>query len=465
MNFADFDSQKYIAQATLSQKKIKVFAQDIFAFLIDKEFKLSEFISTEQINMVDGLLCLKATAADGLFFYICVLDPNIRGGTFSANNLILLNQFLNFLNLNADDAPFLFLMNSGGVRLTQKRTIFNAIWGVVPKLFILKKHRSFFSMAHELCLGASAVFFAQAHFRISTSNHTLVNLTGPGVIKSFFGESENFNQYASAIHQFERHLLIQEIAPDFLLAMNRVFQLVGVNHKKTMYDHGFKNSYTEDSYEGVDLQKTQKYSDFLNAVSDVHSEIMPHYSGSGACFMCQKNGLYFGLLINPLDHPVNSISVATIEKYTDALILFKALKLPLLNVTDSPGGDPRRKNSDQNIIQKSLQLIEACVDYPYPKVGLIVGRCFGGSGLFSLPSVHGSLGLYALEKSKMGAVSDNIIDQLVQGNIANNEEWQTTKLSHKADLSDLVETNNLVKIIKWDQLSEFTDHLLAGLKY
>jgi acetyl-CoA carboxylase carboxyltransferase component len=198
---------------------------------------------------------------------------------------------------------------------------------------------------------------------------------------------------------------------------------------------------------------------------NIHSEIMPHYSGSGACFICQKNGLYFGLLINPLDHPVNSISVATIEKYTDALIIFKALKLPLLNVTDSPGGDPRRKNSDQNIIQKSLQLIEAYVDYPYPKVGLIVGRCFGGSGLFSLPSVHGSLGLYAIEKSKMGAVSDNIIDQLVQGNIANTEEWQATKLSHKADLSDLVETNNLVKIIKWDQLSEFTDHLLAGLKY
>lgn len=466
-HFITFDSNKYLLESTATLKKKKTFVEDIITFLNSTDCVLTEFKPIDPTGYHDGLLCLKATPCMGSEFYICLLDPNVRGGTFSNENLVLFHQFLDFLNQSADQTPFLFLSSSGGVRLTQKRIMFNAIWGVVPKLFILNHKRPFLSLAHELCLGASALFFAQAHFRIASTSKTLVNLTGPGVIQSFFGSAElSFSQYATAAHQFERHLLIQEIGDGLDSALNRLFQISQTNSKLALMDCSLPRVDQDVVSENSSMVvRSDKYVQFLETISDSRSEIIPHYSGSGSCYICQKNGTYFGLLINPLDHPVNAISIATIEKYKQALALFKAFRLPLLAVTDTPGGDPRQKSSDQNVIIKSLELIESYINYPFFKIGLIAGRCFGGSGLFSLPLVHGSQGLYALENSKMGAISDEIIEQLAKANPISYQEWKQSEISHKKDLSDLVESGNLTAVIKRSELSMFVKCFLEGKVY
>lgn len=465
--FINFDSNKYVLESTANLKKKKKFVEDVFTFLNSSDCMLTEYRPMDSTGYHDGLLCLKAEPKVGSQFYICLLDPNVRGGTFSNENLVLFHQFLDFLNQSKDQSPFLFLSNSGGVRLTQKRIMFNAIWGVVPKLFILNQRRPFLSLAHELCLGASALFFAQAHFRVASTSKTLVNLTGPGVIQSFFGDSDlSFSQYATAAHQFERHLLIQEIADGLDSSLKRLFQISQTNTKLALIDHSLprvdQDIFSENSSM---VLRSEKYVQFLATISDARSEIIPHYSGSGACYICQKDGIYFGLLINPLDHPVNAISIATIEKYKQALALFKAFKLPLLAVTDTPGGDPRQKSSDQNVIIKSLELIESYINYPYFKIGLIAGRCFGGSGLFSLPLVHGSKALYALENSKMGAISDEIIEQLAKASTVSYQEWKQSEISHKKDLSDLIESGNLTAVLKWTELSLLMKYFLEGKVY
>ncbi len=465
--FKLFDSNKYVLESTATLKKKKTFVAETLTFLNSVDCVLTEYTPTDLTGYRDGLLCLKAEPPQGSPFYICILDPNVRGGTFSNENLVLFHQFLHFLNQSEDQSPFLFLASSGGVRLTQKRIMFNAIWGVVPKLFILNQRRPFLSLAHELCLGASALFFAQAHFRVASTSKTLVNLTGPGVIQSFFGDSDlSFSQYATAAHQFERHLLIQEIGDGLESALRRLFQISQINSKLTLMDCSLPRADQDVMSENSSIHiRSDKYVQFLETISDSRSEIIPHYSGSGACYICQKNGKYFGLLINPLDHPVNAISIATIEKYKQALALFKAFKLPLLAVTDTPGGDPRQKSSDQNVIIKSLELIESYVLYPYFKIGLIAGRCFGGSGLFSLPIAHGSRALFALENSKMGAISDEIIEQLAKANTVSYQEWKQSESSHKKDLSDLVESGNLTAVIKWSELSELMKCFLKGKVY
>ncbi len=465
--FTAFDSNKYVLETTASLKKKKTFAADVFTFLNTADCVLTEFQPTNQTGIHDGLLCLKATPQIGSEFFICLLDPNVRGGTFSNENLVLLHQYLLFLNQSDDQSPFIFLANSGGVRLTQKRIMFNAIWGVVPKLFILNQRRPFLSLAHELCLGASALFFAQAHFRIASTAKTLVNLTGPGVIQSFFGDSDlSFSQYATAAHQFERHLLIHEIGDNLESSLKRLFQISQTNTKLALMDCSLPRvDHDVVSENSSMILRSEKYVQFLNVISDARSEIIPHYSGSGACYICQKDGKYFGLLINPLDHPVNAISIATIEKYKQALAIFKAFRLPLLAVTDTPGGDPRQKSSDQNVIIKSLELIESYINYPYFKIGLIAGRCFGGSGLFSLPIAHGSRALFALENSKMGAISDEIIEQLAKANTVSYQEWKQSEKSHKKDLSDLVESGNLTAVVQWSELSSLVKYFLEGKVY
>ena len=393
----------------------KTFVEQFLSFFISANYAVYEFLPVKNNESEDGLKAYQFSGTAGTFFCV-ITDPRLKAGTFSNRSLDYFHRFLDYVEHQPGNSPFVLALNSAGVRLTQTRDMFNRIWGVVPRLFQLRKQRLFLSVADQQCLGASALFFAQAHYRIVAGKKTILNLTGPGVINYFFGEDRGFFQYSSAQYQFERHLLVQEYTNDFPQLLRRLQQILNY-------------------YQGSD-------------VSDVNFEIFPGYSESGLSYLCRKDGFNFGLLINPLGHPVNAISVSTIEKYIEALILYKALRIPILVVTDSPGGDPREKSSNRNVIMKSLQLIECLVDYPFAKIGLVAGRCFGGSGLFALPHVHFSDGLYALVGSKFGAISDEFIERIAK----NSPEWQTTKNIHKPDLSDLTSTNNIKRIISWEEI-------------
>ena len=457
MKFLDYNLEN---EDTYSRKN--KFFDDCLIYFHEKEFTISVFC-TDIVDYTDGIAAFKMSSSAETVFLI-LTNPKIRGGTFSIENLEYLHLFFDFLDSDNTSTPLLFGLSSAGVRLTQSRTMFNSIWGVLPRLFAIRKKRPYFAFAHELCLGAGALFFGQAHFRIVSGEKSLLNLTGPQVINHFFGKENNFYQYASAEHQIERHLYIQEIYLDLKNSIDRILSLVKFTTESKLVDHSllsFKSDLGKDSAD-IPRYSNHKHNLFISTVSDQHSELFPHYSNSGISYLAVKKNKKFAMLINPLDHPINTLSVATIEKYIEAINVFKALKLPLISITDTPGGDPRQKNSDQNVIMKTLSLIELMIDYPYPKIGLIAGRCFGGSGLLALPTVNKSMGLYALEGAKIGAMSDESIEKLAKANTKSYEEWKTSQLSHKTDLSDLIKTKNLNGIIKFNQLSEFIDQFLEG---
>ncbi|MCB0368076.1 MAG: hypothetical protein KDD45_01225 [Bdellovibrionales bacterium] len=451
--------------------KNRQFEYDILDHYINDGFKVQEFIgpSPDSYPLHDGLRCF-FLSHETQSLYLCLTNPKIRGGTFSIENLNYLHAFLDYLETENDRTPFLFILSSAGVRLTQKRVMFNSIWSVLPRLFLLKKQRPYFTLAHNICLGAAALFFGQGHFRIASTSETLINLTGPGVINTFFGEEKNFSRYASASHQFERHLLVQEYSANIDVALKRISQLLRVRYHKNFVDHSSqlsKSTVNSDCLSALFNSKS-RMEDFFKKASEAYAEILPNYSGSGKSFLVRLNSVNYALLINPLDHPSNVLTVNTVEKYIESIKIFKALQLPLVVITDTPGGDPRQHHSDSNIIMKSLDLIESLCDYPFKKVGIIAGRCYGGSGLFALPIVHGSEGLFAIKNSRMGAISDEFIEKLALANPSHYAQWKESQASHKSDLSDMLKSGNLSGIIEWEDiglfLKDFLNNSLKELK-
>ena len=432
-----------------------IFSSEVLKKILSEKYSISYFDNI-LTDAFDGLTAFQISK-DQTRFYLILMNPNIRGGTFSNENLAYLHAFLDFLDIDDSSDPLVFGISSAGVRLTQTRVMFNSIWGILPRLFSIRKKRPYFAFAHELCLGAGALFFGQAQLRIVSGEKSLLNLTGPQVISQFFGKDTNFYKYASAEHQIERHLFIQEIYSDLDNSLKRILNIIDFLAGNTLHDisstafHGNLNSES-----GIySNYNSPRFENIMQQPADRTSELFPFYSYSGLCYLAQKNNMNFGILINPLDHSTNTISVNTIEKYIEAMNLFKALKLPLLAVTDSPGGDPREKNSNQNVIMKTLKLIELMIDYPFPKIGLIAGRCFGGSGLLAFPTVNKSMGLYALTGSKMGAMSDEAIEKLAKQNPKSYAEWKTSQQTHKTDLSDLLNTGNITGLVQSDKVSDF----------
>jgi acetyl-CoA carboxylase carboxyltransferase component len=448
------ENMSHFADSTATDSKPE-FDQDFVKFFSQLGYSVYEFKPNNPRESSDGLKAYKFSNGQQTFF-CCLTDPKIKAGTFSNLSLDYFHRFLDHISLQPSTVPFVFGLNSAGVRLTQTRDMFNRIWGVVPRLFQLRKQRLFLSLSDQQCLGAAALFFAQAHFRICSGKKTIINLTGPAVIDYFFGEDRNFFQYSSAQYQFERHLLIHEYTTNLNDGLGRLNQILCYHFNLPLTDFSeiLASNKTKHRRQYF-YSSADKHNDFLNAVADQTFEVFPGFSESGLSYLCRKGSFNYGLLINPLAHASNSISVNTIEKYIEALTLFKAMKLPLFVVTDSPGGDPRENNSNRNVIIKSLSLIEALVDYPFAKIGLVAGRCFGGSGLFALPHVHQSNGLYALVGSKFGAISDEFIERLAK----NSPEWTLTKSIHKSDLSDLSSTNNIKKIISWSEIPEIIQEL------
>lgn len=418
-------------------------------------------------KVLDSSTTLSDNANTMIYCYLILTVASERGGSFSEDNLALLYKFFNLMRDEGNSAPLIFYLNSGGVRVHHARTIFDTIWGIIPELLKLKRQRVLITVGDRHVLGAAAVFFAQGHFRIAATPETLINLTGPGIIHQFFGQSENYSQYASADHQIALHLLIHEQTTSVQAAFARIAQLLTfIRGESPVYslEGVFQRGDFAFGEIPTDLlgSQNEKEQAFLNAFTNKYLEILPFHSGPGQCYLIRRSGRLLGLMMNPISHLSNLIDHKMIEKYQECLNFFRALKLPLVIFTDSPGGDPRRKNSDFNVLKKTVDLVEDLIEYPFGRVGFIAGRCFGGSGMLALPQVHNSWGLYALKGSKIGVMADEIISQMVEKNPKSKAEWIQTQAGHNPDLSDLVKAGTLRKVISLGEVGSILDLFLSA---
>jgi len=413
-----------------------------------------------------GLICLDVltdTIPGGM--WVMLTDPRIHGGTLTAGNLRLLRQFIALAR--SDTRPFVFILATGGVRLTQPRTLFQNVFGAVPDLFALRQTRLLVTIALGKALGMGAIFFGQGHLRIAASPDTLINLTGPGAYQAFFGAgSQPYGEWASAGHQFGTNHLIQELADSPQAALMRAQAVLRFVCGDAQ---GFATDIKESGHAALPSPPRERPADagghlaaLLTSMADAALELYPDGGKRWRTFLCRLNGRLYGLLVQPPRNPDNLIGVKEVRRALDGMRLFRALGVPLVSAIDSPGGDPRQSESDGDLVLASLELVEALSTYPHPKLGLLLARCYGGIGLFTLPRDHGSLGLFALEGARIGIMSDAIIDSLVPPGAKLRTEWETTRQIHTPTMQEMLETGNLQGFWQRDALKSHLGAQLFG---
>jgi acetyl-CoA carboxylase carboxyltransferase component len=107
-----------------------------------------------------------------------------------------------------------------------------------------------------------------------------------------------------------------------------------------------------------------------------------------------------------------------------------------------------------------VDLVEKLVHYPFPKIGLFAGRGFGGSSVFTLLKVHGSMRFYAFKEAKLGIMSDAVLDRVCANHPKHLKDWEETKKIHRSDMSDLVEAGVIDQVL---QRSEFRSVIVRDL--
>ena len=77
------------------------------------------------------------------------------------------------------------------------------------------------------CLGLAPLLYGLGHYRIAVARGTHINLTGPEVIRLFFGTGVDFETRAAAERCLECHDLVHEIVPSLEDALRLCRALIG----------------------------------------------------------------------------------------------------------------------------------------------------------------------------------------------------------------------------------------------
>ncbi|MFN8369398.1 MAG: hypothetical protein U0T83_02100 [Bacteriovoracaceae bacterium] len=179
-------------------------------------------------------------------------------------------------------------------------------------------------------------------------------------------------------------------------------------------------------------------------------ELFPQMHESIKTILAIKDNKLFGLFLNPPNRP-NMLTVNSIKRFNKAIKIFKKPNYHYFLV-DTPGADPRIEENDKNIIGELLNMSMEIIDYPYPKKGLIVGRCFGGASIFSFPCAFGGEKTWLLPNANIGIMSNNIISQLLSKSPRLFDEWKTNIKNENSTFDDLQELSMVDSLVNIAQI-------------
>jgi acetyl-CoA carboxylase carboxyltransferase component len=397
----------------------------------------------------DGIVGVRGKI-DGRIVSAVLTDFRVGGGSFGRENMVLLHAFMQEISLH--DGSLVFILNTLGVRFTDGRSLFSSVFQIFPDLLEYRKNHLFVAVSLGKCLGLGALFFGQAHYRIAAGEGSLINLTGPEVVSLFFGgQGPSFDSFASAGHQKSVNSLIHEIQPDSEKAILRARQLVA-------YPFGTdKNSSQKILENDPNVPKYMKSENalvrILDQIGEHAIELYPQLSSISRTFLIRRGDEMIGLIANPPLHPNNLVTTAAIDRTQAAMDLFRALQIPIISAIDSPGGDPRASESDSDMVIKMVNLVHTMIEYPFGKMGLVTGRCYGGSCMFAFPKIYGSLRMVALKGSNLGVMSSQIISKILSANPRMHASWIENTKRENSDLSDMVANEDLDAVVAAEDLS------------
>jgi acetyl-CoA carboxylase carboxyltransferase component len=384
---------------------------------------------------------------------VAICDFRFYGGSFGSQNSHRLGEFLK--DLTREGIPLLFFVDSMGVRISEGRKVFAKAFKLIPLLKSFAEQNLLITGNLGRCLGLGALLFEMGHYRFAIGEKSCLNLTGPEVFKLFFGESTSFSDYcASEVYQQktdEIHHVISSKEEMYRL-VRRLFEfkndwpLLDKSTHKKLHFH---------TPEECSLKK------LLEQISLDHMEVFLDAESAVKVYLCQTYAGRFAAVINP-PGKANMLNVRAIKKYQKALLLFKSLHLPLISFVDTPGADPRMSESDKGIVGHLKDLTGDIIDYPYFKMGVVLGRCYGGASVVSIPPIFGGHGVLVLEGAHIGIMGDKIIDQLLGDSSKLHSEWIENKKTETCDFSDMIDLGVVDKKIHPSELMMEINTLLLG---
>ena len=388
-------------------------------------------------------------ACDGRRVAIAWSDFRVNAASYGRTNSRRFAAFLRQLDAEDDAIPLLYFVTSAGVSLMEGRTAFSDAFHLWPELLHFGERHPLLTCAAGKCLGLAPVLFALGHYRVAIVGETRINLTGPEVIRLFFGEGVDFEARAAAERCVERHDLIHELVPSVEGAVALFRAILAAR--------------AGDELGAARSLGSKTRSVLLSLLDAAPLELVPGWCPRVRLFLGRRRGKPLGIFINPPDRSDNLITVRTLEKYAAGLDLFRALGLPIVSLLDSPGFDPRFEQSDASNIRQILRVGEKIMRYPHGTMGIVVGRCFGGSASLGFPKIFGSRRVVALRGSTFGLMCTAIVERLLRGSPRLWEEWKRTAQSQGPGLEDLVDEGSLDAVVEPGQLPAEVDRFLAGL--
>jgi acetyl-CoA carboxylase carboxyltransferase component len=414
----------------------KFFDPDTLEFIIEEGATFSR-LHFDGVSTVRGKV-------NGRWTGLVSTDFRVLGGTFSKKNTARVTRFLKWsLEL---EIPVVMSLDSAGVRFTQGRTIFSQAFQIIPLLNRLRKQNLLITLSLDHCIGLASLFFAEGNYRIALSEGSLINLTGSEVHSLFFGKNAGYEKFSAADSQILENTLVHELVSTLDDALARA---------KTLLSAKF-----EDLEKLPVSEKADRAVDFVNTFADGAVEVFPQLAGVVRCFVVEIGTRKFGAFLNPPGNPNNMLTVRAVDKCQAALEFFRAMRLPIVSFLDCPGGDPRQKESDRDAIRKMITFVNDAIDYAFPKMGVVLGRSYGGSGMFALPKIFGSERTIVVRGANVGVIHESIVQTLIESAPRMREEWAAVAPTQTADFQDMIASGDFDRMVELTDLGgEISDFL------
>jgi len=381
---------------------------------------------------------------DGRTVAIAWSDFRVKASSYGQRNSKRFAAFLRHLRESPDPIPLIYVVNSAGVSLMEGRGAFSQAFALWPELLRYADERLLLTCAVGKCLGLAPLLYGLGHYRVAVARGTHINLTGPEVIRLFFGTGVDFDTRAAAERCLECHDLVHEIVPSLDDALRLCRGLIARLPE-----------------EGPPRELGARTGPLLLRMLDgLPREVIPGWCPRVRLFIGTHRGKALGLLVNPLERSNNMITVRTLDKYGAGLDLFRALRLPIVSVLDSPGIDPRCEQSDANNIRRILWVGEKIIRYPHGAMSIVAGRCFGGATALSIPKVFGGTRTIALPGAQFGMMHERIVEQVLSGSPRLLAEWRNASAAQDGGFSDLLAQGALDAVVQPEDLPGELDRFL-----
>lgn len=432
------------------------FLGDEIELFVKKGFESTKINRVQQ----DGLFTFIAYVEGAKVGVICS-DFRVFGGSFGIENSQRAVQFLDYLE--SHQIPCVFFIDAIGVRFMEGRTVLKYAFGVLPRLATFAEKELLITVSKGNTLGIVAFYYRQGHYRLALKHKSQINLTGPEVIRLFFGQNYDFKNFSSADRQLQTRRMVQEILPDIKNVLSRVKNLLLIRNRLPLPKEYYVPRQDEKLRSYIKpLRKPFLLEDILGNLGEAY-EVYEEMDSVLRSFVVYRKGRYFGLVANNLAHSNNMVGPHGFSKFTDSFKLFEKLRLPVMTIIDTPGGDPRHAGDNVCIIEEMTEAMLSIWNYPYKKLGVVAGRSFGGASLLGMPKAAGGDRVLILEGSNIGIMHKSILRDILKKSPNILEQWEQASLSEDEKLEDLLGNQSVDRIISREELPQEVDEFLLTI--